>query len=115
MKYNTNTNKNVKMDKDDKPNFDEALREHAKKFYDIMRKTSGYVNCDYLFKEFDKAKMSIKNDPHVLWNIWRYVEAVYPCAIDFIPQSHIFWRSRPSGWRFMGPVNFEKARRKNKK
>ena len=84
-----------------------SIHDYAKKFYDIMKKTEGYVDGLYLFDKFKKSNYDINNDGAFLWKIWRQVEHDYPHSINFIPQNSLFWRSRPrnvDNFRVQGQV-----------
>jgi len=90
------------------------VKEYAKKFYQIMKNSpkNHYVNCIYLYWYFKDAGWGLGNDPHFLWRIWRQVENDFPASIDFLPQRPIFWDKKPSGWRYIGPPQYEKRRKK---
>ena len=91
-----------------------TIKDYARKFYEIMEKSTGFVDGIWISEQLDKKGWSINGNPHVLWRIWRQTENDYPVSIEFIPQSSTFWRSKPSGWRYIGPPQYFKKKKKLK-
>ena len=90
----------------------DAFKNLAKKFYNIMEKTTGYVSGLYILEQFKKSGVNLKGNPHTLRRIWQQVQHDFPLAIRFAPQSEIHWSSRPSGWSYVGPPQYETRRKR---
>jgi len=99
------------------PPEDRTIRDYAKKFIEIMKTTSGFVDGVTLAKKFEEAGWHLKHDVITLWRVWRQVE--HDCkseVVQFIPQSCVHWTRRPSGWRFMGwPAEDDMPRKRKKR
>jgi hypothetical protein len=93
---------------------DRTIKDFARKFYEIMKSTNGFVDGVYLTEKLEESGW-MSNDSPVLWRIWRQVEHEYPKSIEFTAQTPVFWTKRPSGWRYLGPPDFENRKRKKLK
>jgi hypothetical protein len=71
-----------------------------------------FVDGIYIDEQFKKNGIDLHGNPHTLWRIWRQAEHDFPASMDFIPQSAMYWRERPSGWRYVGAPQFENRRKK---
>ena len=91
-----------------------TVKDYARQFYNIMKESNGYVNCLYIHSELNRTGWSVNNNPSVLWRIWRQVENDFPHAVDFLPQTDTLWFSRPSGWKYVGPPQYDKKTKRLK-
>ena len=78
------------------------MKQCARKFYEIMQKTDGYVDGIYILKKLKESHLDLRGNPFMLWRIWRQVENDFPHSITFAPQSSCFWTNKPSGWKYLG-------------
>ena len=91
-----------------------TIKELAKKFYEIMKSSSGFVNCFYLHAGLEEKGYDLKRNPWQLWHIWRQVEEDFPASIKFVPQNPVTW-SLNCGWLYVGVPQYElKGRRKRR-
>lgn len=85
-----------------------TIKDYAKKFYEIMRHTEDtghFLNYFDLHEAFAQAGWKLKNDPYVLWRIWRQAENDFPFSIQFIPRQ---------GWRYDGPPQYDAKKRRKR-
>ena len=101
---------------DSEPDSERTIKNYAKKFYQIMRDTPSekYVNCLYLQERFKEAGWDLNDDPFKLWRIWRQAESDFPNSVEFIPQRFPGPKG-PVGWKYIGPPQYERKRRKRLK
>jgi len=108
------TNSSICSDKKKIRKTDNTLNIATKTFYKVMENETGYVDGLSLIEKMKLKGCDLKNDPNTLWKVWKQVETEFPYSIDFIPQSSVFWTSKPSGWKYIGPPRYDVKRKRKK-
>lgn len=98
----------------DKKPKDRTIKDYARRFYDIMKNTKGFIDGIFISKQMEESGWILEGNTS-LWRIWRQAEHDFPKSIEFTPQSPVFWTKKPSGWRYLGPPDFDNRRKRKMK